>query len=289
VPITINWPPTNGPIGPGYTISVTSDFVGPIPVDAWWTVAVLEPGEETHTVVFQRFPIGSSDHELQCVVGDLTVPFQDLLTQHQQIPQDTSLTLLVTLDDESGTIDEGSDTVKWDGTGRLFAQVATQSTLTPGLTAPQEAKIDAIQESMAVDFQQLTGVGGNVVRTLGQLVDSPPDTLLCAQSPVDISGIGTLNHPFLTFTVGAYGGYIELLDVPPELGITPGVAIEWTERLGQFVVIRHPTSGNEYRDPIVDFHTDHTRIRFSPFNTSRIEYALMPGVVVRWWWLQLCA
>jgi hypothetical protein len=288
VPITFVYPPLNGPIGPGYTVSVTSDFVGPIPSDAWWTVAVMEPGEEFATVINQHFPIQASDHELQCVVGDFTVPIQDLLLQHAKIPADTSLSLIVQLDSPTGVIEEETQTVKWDATGRLFAQAQTAPTLEPSFTPTDRETLNAIPLSMQVSLPTFASALGNVGIALAQLILQPPANLLCRVDPVDIAGIGTLTRPLGVFTVAAYGLYYELLSAPPELGLTPGVAIEWQQRLGQFVVIKVGSDGTEYRYSTTDFHTDHERVNFGGVDTKRIEYDIAPGVVIRVWWLVLC-
>lgn len=286
--VTFVYPPINGPIGPGYTISVTTDFVGPIPTDAYWSVGVLEPGEEISTIILQRFPIGTSDHELQACVGDLRVPMQDLAAQHQQIPQDTTVTLIVELDGSEGAIDSGTQTTKWDATGRLFAQAQTAPVLEPSFTPTDRETLDAIPLSMQVSLPTFLSALGNVGITLAQLILQPPANLLCKVDPVDIAGVGTLTRTLGVFTVAAYGLYYELLSAPPELGLTPGVAIEWQQRLGQFVVIKVGSDGAEYRYSTTDFHTDHERVSFGGVDTKRIEYDIAPGVAVRVWWLVLC-
>lgn len=149
--VTLQTPKSNERIGPGYRLTLRSDFIGPIPVFTVWTIVLKRIGAEPGLgiILDQQFPVGTLDqHLLDVVIGDLSVPQQTDVGNQVNVAEGDDIHLQVILN-APAPIDSALYQMKWDPTGRLFAMPGLGAgSVTGGFTGSDRDLLELIANSV---------------------------------------------------------------------------------------------------------------------------------------------
>ena len=288
MPITITPAPPAGVVGPGIPIDFSSDFIGPLPSNTVWDVAINTDAEGAFT--YYRVLIPFDGKQL------FWVPMQDLdenvLTTFAQ-PAHASQVYVSAQINVGGTIvDSGTVQKQFDATTglaplqRAWSQ-RIQAGGEGGLTPPQAAQLTDIWDWVQRVFTY--GVSSLVSTPLGALITHPPVESLGLSPEVDFwSGRGAATHPGPIGPVSAYGLSLELWESPPVLGFKDGWVQEYEVRLIQVATTHLTANGSvEYVSELLDLNVNRTVWLWRNFAPNRILYDVAPGVTIRAQWLFL--
>jgi hypothetical protein len=180
VPITITLPPPGDRVGPGFPITLISDFVGPLPTGSQFEVDMATDAEfqslvnrvvvPTNTTAL-RFPLNTFSN------GTLYLP--DVVLQ----PGATVRVRAQLTTPTSGVIDSGvtAAPVTWDPNAMLWQVIQAQGSTGGGLTTDQAAQLqrtDQNTQEMDVNWQQYTAVTlPSLQTTLQSIIDGITTTI----------------------------------------------------------------------------------------------------------------
>lgn len=154
MPITIEPISPLTVVGPGLPLSLNSDFIGPLPVDAYWEITVYEPTEipigyvwllryDAFQSTIATINLGTRDARLLETFGS-SMGLQAGSTAHVQ----------VTLNQQSGTLDTGTNNITWDPTSALWSYLPQELGGQQGLTEQQQQQLEtAAQQSTQINQQ----------------------------------------------------------------------------------------------------------------------------------------
>lgn len=146
MPISIFFPPSPGPAGPGFSFHAVSDFIGPIPQPSHWITAFEFNNGEQATLI-QEWPNDTSLKTLDGIMGDLSVPVGVPTNRNYAFTAGATVKFSVQIVGQAGTTDTGSATYTYDPTSHLPELLHTQSTVSGGLTQEQSVQLDQTHQS----------------------------------------------------------------------------------------------------------------------------------------------
>lgn len=274
-------------VGPGALISVNSDFIGPFPIDSFWTVSVL--GGPTFERVLWRNQYPCVGNQLRRYLGEpgLNNPAEQNVGIDQRGLQGDAVHFVVRLETPStGFSDQNSfNTGVYDEHGtenRLPQQLASAIA---GFTETDRQELAITKASVQVPFPILTAAGGFVLRGLADLVTTAPLSILARADCQDLSGTGVLTRPFPGFTVAASGLTWDFVDIPTFFGRKDGTLLEFTQRIVQFQLVARDRTGAERTFQVIDAFSDNQIVTWGLTQLERVEYSVTPGCAVRFCWL----
>lgn len=278
--VTFVQPQSGAPFGPGFLVSLDSDFVGPIPADSWWLLYVApaadpEVGELNQTILNPQhdhawiaFAVESDPFPLQPVASSL-------------IHGDT-VSVTAELHSPTAVLDSGTVSVQWDMvSGVPYVMQGIVNRVANG-TAEHQALIAETNAAVHMDFGDLGRFG------LGQLFNGVPQIPLRRHlfTP-DRTGEGSLDHPIGPLDFAAFGIYWEFIARPPGAGTVEGAPDRTARRALDLRQVAKDVEANEYTRDSFSFNEDRLYLTFSPLELTRIEYWIEPGTTVRFYWLGL--
>lgn len=285
VPITITQPLPGQPTGPGFITGWSSDFIGPLPTGTHWQLSYRDapPGE----VTFWSLEYDATG-PIATVISGLTPTGVAVPAARSATPHGDTAQFVVQLVNPQGQIlDQGATDITWDaisGNPYLNWQMGAGST-TGGYTAADRQVAAQTKDNTLASFPGTELAGQLLELGLDQLAACPPLPLLVESATILLTGSGTVDRPSGATGVSAYGFRFRWEVVPGGLSVIDGRALEYPERLAQFLLIRVDAAGREYVSDRYDFHHDQERICWGIPFPKRLEYYFLPGVSARFSWL----
>jgi len=283
VSLTITLPQTSDPFGPGFLVTATSTFIGPLEPDSFWRITLTAPANEdvmaVMTVPTSILTLSttflSNTIEQSGVVPARTgwttgdgAQLQVELVEPTGGPVEDE-TVQVILDREAGANTE----LQFWLNHRLNAQPV-------GLTTDQGEQLTRVESAIAFSS------GINPLELVGDLVQA-----IATHNPLGygslsviytISGDGEL--PNEDPVAPKWGIYWIATVIPSGLGHRHGQSEEYPSRLIQWRTV-HEVGGSEMVTAMNDAETHGELWRFPIQTPRRLEYSVLPGVVVQaqWW------
>lgn len=282
--LTVLTPTSGGLFGPGFTVTVETDIIGPLEPGSFWMFELSAPaGEEVMTRKFLGFIANQTSTILH--IGTNTTAF---LTEAR--PEWTSGAggrLRIELNEpSSGIVDSINVPVVIDrqaGQNQELAAwfQANQTSSGAGLT---EAEHNAVLQTnvgvIAMAGFSPIDLVGDIVQSIGSLNPLGYGSL---STPAEcITGDGELadEEPLLP----KWGLYWVATTIPAGLGHRHGQSEEYPSRLVQWRTV-HEVGGVEMVTEVIDAQTHGELWRFRQQRPRRVEYSVLPGVTIcaQWW------
>ena len=132
----------------------------------------------------------------------------------------------------------------------------------------------------------LPTIGASAVQMgLEQLLKGPPVDFLAQSPDFLISGRTTINRPGNGVGTLAYGYRWRIETAPAGLGKLDGQVVEYEQRIAQFAVIKTRLGGGEYVAQLQNSHDGSGEATWGLPFPIRVDFDILPGVVVRFAWL----
>lgn len=276
MPITFTQPAPGQPIGPGWRVNVSSDFIGPLPEGSTWTLVIREQ-------VSERVIHASSFAAFSNVFVE-TDAFAPLPFLQPSVRSGATVDFSVSLDTPAGTVDNGTTQVVWENVeGAVNWLINNPTSGTGGLTPIQALQVEETHQFT----QQAFGVpGAQLIEGVAELLQHPILAFLRIGPGLGIvSGSGALLNP-VPEQLLHYGLFWTFQVIPPELGVRTGLTPEWQQRMIQLQVI-HTLGGLDVVTQVVDVNYDRVVFLFDTKLPTRIEYDILPGVTLQFHWVEL--
>lgn len=276
--IEFQTPLVGQPIGPGFVVQVTSDLIGPVPVDSYWEFVLIGGGELDIPILSQRIPyLGATT---VFVLGeDGTLGF-NVPIQHSAVAQGSPIRLRAQLRQPSVIHDEGEQTGVYEGVlgansviywrlEQLEAQAATST------------ELQVIQQAVAPTIPGLGALG-----TVAQLLTGLPMGLLRRTLiEPDLEGEGELDHQLFGLGVAAFGMTWEVVSIPEGYGIQQGAPDYWSRVILKLGLVHTDYDSHAFISTTEQFNDGNRYWMFNPMLPTRVLYWIAPGVVLRFYWL----
>lgn len=283
MPITITLPTPGLHIGPGYTIRLASDFIGPIENGSQFILAISEDPEFRTRVINQVIPAGG-----QISTPTVGAQFQTgIQTDGSVVQTGATVHVQAQLHNPQGlTIDSGVTTTLYDPVTMLWQQVnQARATVQGGFTAADRITLEGVGNAVqtALAFQSAAGQ----LLDIGRQIFRFPFELFARGSGGSLTGRGTLNPPRLpTGETFAYGMLLNATIVPPGFSVRDGFIQSYPERIGQLVTLHQSQhiAQNMVSDVFVLDVSTRTW-RWSDDQPVLIGYDITPGCTVDYFWL----
>lgn len=279
-------------MGLDFNFSGSTDLVGPFPQDWYWW-GKLQTSSPIETRLLDGLIHRPITNSFSGILGYENDPDTSLFRPTlRPFPIDARVlaqtwSFSIELTRPTGVVeDQTSVPVTLDmQTGATAWLAARQTAATGGYTEQDRAVALETRNAAIAALPLTTGLGELADVALSALAGCPPENLLVPSSPTLIYGSGTLERPSGTTGVYAYGFTTRLEVVPPGLSVIDGRALEYPERLAQFLLIRVDSAGNEYVSDRWALHQDQERVCWGVPFPKRVEYSVLPGVSMRFYWL----
>lgn len=284
MPITITQPTTGQPFGPGFVVDWSTDRIGPEPPGTRWVSWLEAPiGEDIWmflnvpfvSPITRRIMLSENDER------SFVMPVEQVLTTGSAARLRVQLVAPTTTVLEQTTVDVVVDRQQGQAY-ELYKAITTN----PTVAAPTLTE----EEHNAV-LQTNTGViamsGFNITQLVGDLgaalSSGPPLGIGSLSGPYDITGDGELPdlHPPFQDRLGVYW---VATTIPDGLSHRHGQSEEYPNRLVQWRTV-HVVGGSEMVTEVLDATTHGELWQFQKKLPERVEYSVLPGVVIRarWW------
>lgn len=148
VPITINPQNPAGLVGPGLSLRLQSDFVGPLPSTTIWEVEVVTSPEEL-PVYLGRFRSNQNPFFVTLQVPDSTIVLQSDPSEATTEGKGVSVNAHLQETGNPPDTDEGTVPGTWSNTAGLTKVIQSAPNST-GLTPEEAAQLDAVDNSVSV-------------------------------------------------------------------------------------------------------------------------------------------
>lgn len=276
MPIVVNFPQPGDWFGPSALIDVQTTTVGPFVNPSW--LVTMSNSEETggryqqginvddpHTEFAFRFmgqdfwpgPLRTIAH------GDSALIRVDL---RQNLVVSETATVLVKFD-QIGT------------SAYMLQNKLNQIAAVVGATPEINTKLDTIQESVTASFP---GVGNF---PLSGLLTHPPLGFVTRELIGDFTDAGDLTRPAPGTGVNAFGLTWEIVTFGDGIGVDPGAPERLAVDLLQLELVHTDHDGHEFVSAAADFNYENTYWFFDPALPTRVQFAIAPSVVLRFYWL----
>lgn len=283
MPIVLTRPQPDDPFGPGFLFQASTDLIGPLPPGTFWLFELQSATDEN---TFAAMRVNSNASSVQGVFtnGTNTLAFYTwasaetvhgaagLLRVSLTEPGPTeveNLTVAVTIDRQSGVTADLSRFIE----DRLAAQPV-------GLTTEQGEQLNIVQAAVTA------AAPINPIDFIGDLAQAfrtqPPLSFGSLSATYDLIGDGEM--PDVGDLLHTKLGIFFTADIPAGLSHRHGQSEEYPARLIQWRTV-HLVGGVELVTEVVDFITHGELWKWSVAKPLRIEYSVLPSVVVhaRWW------
>jgi hypothetical protein len=285
LPISITLPAPNGPIGPGVGVAVTTDFIGPIPVDDY-VLGYFSPTSDDNLKItptnWQWFGTSSGG-----ILGlsNITGATVSAYTGPAPLENDVGR-FVVEWRHASGAIQESlSIPAKW-----TTSQLAQYGDLIGWGTAGASGGFTAADRTEAAQTQANTEVKLPVLGGLADLTRSLADwttlshgTFLTRGPVILLEGRGSLPVQVLTGRGLPFGAFFSWFRVPAELGFIDGIAPHYARVLLEIGTVYADGGLNLYRQDLKTFTEDgYFWDWLGKVPPTRLDYFVFPGVQVAW-------
>lgn len=284
MPITIFAPLPDEPFGPGFTFTVQSDFIGPQPTGTFWQLELTAPPDE---ILLAVYTTPWTQNFMTTPMVDGTVSDVDIIRVTADSVTGQPGQVRVQLIQPGPTVVEDETVAfQWDREQGQAMELKEWIRTHPPATAPTLTE----EEHNAV-LQTNTGViamsGFNVAQLVGDLgaalASGPPLGIGSLSGPYDITGDGELPDLHAAFQ-DRLGVYWVATTIPAGLSHRHGQSEEYPSRLVQWRTV-HVVGGSEMVTEVLDATTHGELWQFAKKLPERVEYSVLPGVVIRarWW------
>lgn len=283
MPITID-AQSEPRLGPGSFFTLTTDFVGPIPLEWRWQLTILADDEGAAYVT------SAPSNGTHSISGILATPGGGWSLTHTPgvFPNNgAELTVQLELLDEGFEVqDDGESTVlTWTTQGDFQRQINTPGGAGEGLTDTQAVQLASIPTAVTATF--LGTLGEAILRGVGDLILHPPISFLIEDGdPLTLTGRGSLTRPSGPIEVNAFGATLSFFTIPAGFGFRDGNVLEYHERIVQLATTHELANGSrEVLTEVLDLNTDGFMWLWRNALPNRILYDVTPGCVVILRWL----
>jgi len=289
VPITITPPIDNLFVGPGTQIRVSTDFIGPFPIDSSWQIFITPRTGEGNIANGANYPV-THQAILQPNIfiqegGSSVVQWPVPLPAPAAPIQQATATIRL-MQGNSTVLEQTSTPVQWypDPAAVAYVQSLERGSASGGFTSIDRSVLNAVLPAVRTLLPAALPGGPQVLMQAIDLVRGPPRSLLRPFGSQLISGRGTLGaQP--PGALHSFGGTWQIAVVPAGYGKDDGTVTEWGRRMGQFAVIREGAGDDLYIDVLEDSHRGNDYILWQFPNPTQINYDIAPGVQILWEWL----
>lgn len=282
MPITIVEPLTGTPFGPFIRVQASTDLIGPIPVTWQWRLRVLEapPGETTiYEYLLNTNGLRTLDTLLQPNTSTpVTQPIVDKRTQQGQ-----PVLFKVILENEGSVIEEAQTSPNWDWlSGAAWAQLGTHQLVTDNrFTATDRESLQVVEQAMGY------AIGGGILDSVLDLFKAFGrrafnDILIVP----DQIGLGRLTDPEGSGIVNSFGIQWQLVQRPEGFGIDVG-APDQTEIDFMQLSYMYDSEIGMVPGESKYIRSIHGRWIWGLTPPDAIDFFIMPGCVVRFWWIAI--
>lgn len=291
MPIVVTTPVQGDLVGPGTFIRASTQSV--LPVGHHWDALLFQPGTQDELATSISFIEGQSAElilDVRQVQPGQREPI--FLPQLAQPPTGAEFELHVRVISAQSTIldTSGPIGVVWrpDPAGTAYVQsLAASSTIQGGFTDTDRTVLETTQAAV-YSALPLTAPGGGIVQIgLDAILKGPPVDLLAESEAFLLSGRSFINRPSGATGVYAYGCRWRIETAPAGLGKLDGQVVEYEQRIIQLVVIKERLGGGQYASQIENSHLASGEMQWSIPFPVRVDFDVLPGVVIRFVWLLL--
>lgn len=282
--LTVLTPSSGGLFGPGFTVTVETDLIGPLEPGSFWTFELSAPaGEEVMTRKF----VGFVANQMTTVMYSGTNITAFLTEARPEWTTGASGRLRITLDEPgSGVVDSINVPVTIDreaGQNQELAAWLQANPVTSGAGLTPEEHAAVLQTNVGVIALSTL----NPLDLVGDLAEaisgSPPlgfgsfSATYTLEGDGEMPDIGDVLHTKL-------GIHFVAIEIPAGLSHRHGQSEEYPARLVQWRTV-HTVAGVELVTQVMDFITHGEMLRWQHAKPTRIEYSILPGVIMeaRWW------
>jgi len=275
-------------VGPGTVIEASTFAV--LPLGHHWDAFVLPVGKPSTVIDSVSLVEGQSSRLILGTRETSPGVAEPLFAPQLAMPaSDGEYNLHVRVISAQSTIldTSGPIGIQWrpEPWGTAYVQSLQTSTTTGGYTEADRKETADIKKAVFAPLPLIGAIPSIAQVALGALVECPPSNQLVRTDPLLLTGRGTLTRPFGPIPVSAYGFTFRFEVVPAGLSVIDGVSLEYPERMAQFLAIKHDRDGLEYVSDRYSFHHDQERVCWGIPFPIRLEYSILPGVTLRFWWL----
>lgn len=271
-------------VGPGSAFTVTSDLIGPIPLEWRWTVSILWGGEGAAWI--SSAPADGT-HALSSILGTTVGGWSVTHTPGVFPPELAEVQITVELVDDGFEVqDSGTlDTLLWTTQGNFQREINAEAEGAGGLTETEELQLAAVGPAITAAF--IGTLGEAILRGVGDLVLHPPIGFLIEDGdPITLTGRGSLTRPSGLFSVNAFGVTLSFFTIPSGFGFRDGNVLEYQQRIIQLATTHELANGTrEVLTEVLDLNTDGFMWLWRNALPERILYDVTPGCVVILRWL----
>lgn len=283
MPITIIAPESGDPFGIGFQMHVTTDFVGPIEAGTYWLFTLTAPANEDVVAVRKVF---SQLADITTGMYYYADGFQTSLDMRAAAVTGQGGQLRAQIISPSGFNESATVPIVMNNIDGLRQAIefwiGTHPPAGSGVTLTEEEHNAVLQTNVGViamagiDPISLIGDLANAFRTNPPLAFGSMSTVYDLVGDGEMPDVGDLLHTKL--------GIYFIADIPTNLSHRHGQSEEYPARLIQWRTV-HEVGGIELVTEVVDFQTHGELWKWSTAKPLRIEYSVLPNVVVhaRWW------
>lgn len=283
MPITISPQNPAGLFGPGITVNLQSDFIGPLPsTNLWHVTATTTPGE----IRFLDTSRVSNLNPIQLTV--FNDPQWNFATRNNDVEQEgATISINVTIQPSGGgpAADSGQQTSTWTNTAGLTNIIQSSAGSGGGLNSEEHGWLDAVHQFI----QNTAAFGGRLgLQTLAGGILEHPDVGLMHEcdSPFDLVSGVDLTRPATGIGVNAFGLVLRVAAAPAGAGLRHGAVNEFQTRVAQLVTVhRSASSSTEYVTEVLDLHETQLAWLWRNAYPERIAVDVTPGFTVQATWL----
>lgn len=280
MPIIATEPISGGPFGPGFTVHVTTDLVGPIDPSSYWIVSVWDSANETEIEESSQILVSQqiSDHQMfywwnKGIDGNY-MPFPPL----SALADGKNVRVRIQLNDPTGEVIETTNfPVVWD-TRSAVPFILGQIQANTGGNATMAADVATIKAASFATF-------GSQLVPISQLLQSPPIGLLVRELIGDLEGEGTLTRPEGPFNVNAFGLAWEVVAAGEGIGVDEGAPDTLFTHMLDLQLVHQLADANNETTSIASFDYGDAMWLFNPMLPHEVKYWIGPSVTLRMYWL----
>jgi hypothetical protein len=279
--MTVIWqlPPLGAPCGPGFTIRLDSDFIGPIPAGSLWSLTLTPAADETAIFVSNQY-LSQSTHLGETLGLESGVPtgFGGL---HGNVQQGAQGLLTAVLESPQGILDQGTRQVSLETNAGQYVILSKVAATVPGGGFSDTDRAD-LQSAKANTEVKVASAGaiGDLVLGLGSIFQNWPRRFTNRHLTIRVTSSGSLIAGTEPFRFDAVGIEWSFAVVPPGIGELVGNPPEKQLRIAQWRLIGRDTAGAQFQQVVVDTRTTGESYVWGGLQPIRLEWFVTPGCEV---------